>query len=55
MDTTINENSGSFDEIILPLYRAVKQFYSQSFTKAYWNQLDSKRIKDWTDLINIKK
>ncbi|MEE9362137.1 MAG: hypothetical protein V3U92_06015 [Cellulophaga sp.] len=51
---TTKEISGSFDEIILPLYRGLKTFWSQSFKKPHWDELDSKRIEELTDLIKIK-
>lgn len=45
---------GSFDEIVLPLYRGLKKFWSQSFKSPHWDELDSKRIEELTDLIKIK-
>ncbi len=49
------EISGTFEEIILPLYRALKKFWSQSFKPPHWDELDPKRIKELTKLIKEKK
>lgn len=49
------EISGAFEEIILPLYRALKKFWSKSFKPPHWNELDPKRIEELTKLIKEKK
>ncbi len=49
------EISGSFEEIILPLYRALKKFWSKSFKPPHWDELDPKRIEELTKLIKEKK
>jgi hypothetical protein len=46
---------GSFEEIILPLYRALKKFWSTSFKPPHWNELNPKRIEELTKLIKEKK
>lgn len=49
------EISGTFEEIILPLYRALKKFWSKSYSPPHWEALDSKRIEELTLLIKEKK
>lgn len=49
------EISGTFEEIILPLYRALKKFWSKSFKVPHWEELDPKRIEELTKLIKEKK
>lgn len=48
------EIAGSFDEIILPLYRALKKFWSQSYKEPHWDELDATRIHELTNLIKLK-
>ena len=49
------EISGTFEEIILPFYKALKKFWSKSFKPPHWNELDPKRIEGLTELIKEKK
>lgn len=49
------EISGTFEEIVLPFYRAIKKFYSKTFKPPHWDELDSKRIEELTKLIKEKK
>lgn len=51
---TTKEITGSFDEIILPLYHGLMKFCSKSFSKPHWDELDPKRIQKLTDLIKTK-
>ncbi len=46
---------GSFEEIILPFYRALKHFCSQPFKPSLWAEIDPERIKKLTELIRQKK
>lgn len=46
---------GSFESIILPLYRGLKKFWSQSCKKPHWDELNAKRIDELTNLIKKKK
>ena len=46
---------GTYKEIILPLYRALKKFWSKSFKPPHWDELDPKRIEELTKLIKEKK
>ncbi|GAA4273641.1 hypothetical protein U6A24_18270 [Aquimarina gracilis] len=47
----VKEFEGDYDQIILPLYRAVKKFNSYSYSKPHWEEMDSKRILKLTNLI----
>ena len=49
------ELSGSFEELILPFYRALKKFWSKSFKPPHWDEIDPKRIEELTELIKEKK
>lgn len=49
------EISGTFEEIVLPFYRAIKKFYAKTFRPPHWDELDSKRIEELTKLIKEKK
>lgn len=49
------EISGTFEEIVLPFYRGLKKFWSKSFKLPHWDELDSKRIEQLTELIKKKK
>ncbi len=46
---------GSFESIILPLYRGLKKFWSQSYNKPHWDELNSERIDELTKLIKEKR
>ncbi len=50
----VTEISGTFEEIIRPLYSALKKFWSKSFKPPHWVELDSKRIEELTKLIKEK-
>lgn len=47
--------TGDFQTIILPLYRALKQFWAKAYQHPHWEELDSERISLLTDLIKDKK
>lgn len=49
------EIRGSFEELILPLYRGVNKFASYSYLPPHWEELDLKRIDELTDLIRKMK
>ena len=49
------EITGSYDAIILPLYRGLKKFWSHSFKTPHWDELESKRIEELTNLIKEKR
>lgn len=49
------ELSGKFEEIILPFYRALKKFWSKSYKPPHWDELDSQRIEELTELIKKKE
>ena len=52
INTTI---TGTFEEIILPCYRALKAFWSKAYKPPHWEELDSKRIEELTKLVREKK
>lgn len=52
---TTKEIIGSFETIILPLYRGIKKFSSKSYRKPHWDELNSERIDELTNLIKEKK
>ncbi|AXT50306.1 hypothetical protein D1818_05480 [Aquimarina sp. BL5] len=47
----VKEFEGNYDQIILPLYRAIKKFNSYSYKKPHWDEMDSKRILKLTEQI----
>lgn len=49
------EITGTYDEIILPLFRGLKKFWSHSSKKPHWDKLDSKRIDELTKLTKEEK
>jgi hypothetical protein len=53
--TITREISGSFHEIILPLYRALKKFWSYSSSQSTLNKLESQRIEQLTKLMKKMK
>tara|TARA_B100000676_G_C17911077_1_gene750029 strand:+ start:262 stop:714 length:453 start_codon:yes stop_codon:yes gene_type:complete len=53
--TVTKEILGNFESIILPLYRGLKKFWSQSFKKPHWDELNSERIDELTKLIKEKR
>ena len=55
LSTATKEILGSFEAIILPLYRGLKKFWSQSFKKPHWDELNPKRIDELTNLIKETK
>lgn len=46
----IRECDGEFHHIILPLYRGVKEFASHNYKPPHWNEVNSKRIAELTEL-----
>lgn len=51
----VKEISGSFEEVILPLYRSLKKFYSKKYDVVHWGDVEIKRIEELTILIKEKK
>lgn len=49
------EITGTFVEIILPLYRSLRAFWSKSYKPPHWEELDPNRIKILTELIGVIK
>lgn len=49
------EITGSYEEIVLPLFRGLKKFRSHSYKEPHWDELDAKRIDELTELIKEKK
>ncbi len=43
--------NGGFNQIILPLYRCIKEFNSHSYKKPHWDEMKQERIKLLTGLI----
>lgn len=46
---------GDFETLILPLYRALKSFYSYTYQPPHWALLEVDRIIELTNLIKDKK
>lgn len=46
---------GEFEEIILPLYRELKRFWSNSYKHPHWDELETERIEELTNLIKEKR
>ena len=42
---------GNFESIVLPLFRALKRFWSYSYQSPHWEELDAERIEVLTDLM----
>lgn len=53
--TLTKEIEGSFENMILPLYRAVKAFDSQAYNDPHWERLDEDRVAELTKLMKQKK
>lgn len=53
--TVTKEIVGSFESIILPLYRGLKKFWLQSFKKPNWGELSSERMDELSKLIQEKR
>lgn len=51
----VKEIEGSFENLILPLYRAVKAFDSEGYNHLHWERLDEDRIIELTKLMKQKK
>ncbi len=49
------EITGSYQEIILPLFRGLKNFHSTFYESPHWDGLDSERTDELTELVNEKK
>lgn len=48
------EKKGEFETVIMPFYRGLKKFNSNSYKSPHWDELDSNRIKELTELVNEK-
>lgn len=46
---------GTFEEIILPLFEALKKFWSKSVNSPHWEEQDPKKIEKLTQLILEKR
>lgn len=46
---------GGFEEIILPLFRELKRFWSKSYKHPHWDELETARIEELTNLIKVKR
>lgn len=53
--TVVQVIHGTFETLILPLYRSLKKFHAEAHQPPHWEELDSERIKLLTDLIKDKK
>lgn len=51
----IQDIIGDFDSIILPLYRGLKKFTSQSFGHPHWEEIANDRIAELSTLIKEKR
>ncbi len=51
----IKEFNGSFEAIILPLYRAFKKFCSYGYSKPHWEVLDAQRVGELSALVKNSK
>lgn len=46
---------GTFDAVVLPFYRALKQFATRSFTDHDWPALDPEKLQRLTNLVHARK
>ena len=51
----IHKTSGSFGEIVLPIYRAVKSFYSYKSAPPHWPECDSAELENLTRAIKAHR
>lgn len=47
--------SGSYDSIILPMYRTLKKFNTIEFNELDWEKIDRIKLDELTELINKRK
>lgn len=50
----VKEITGSYEDIILPLYRGLKKFAAKSYKAPHWPEFDNKRIEKLKTLIKNK-
>jgi hypothetical protein len=51
----IFQHTGNFDAIVLPFYRALKQFASHPTSEKDWPSIDKENLKHLTDLVRARK
>ena len=51
----IYEFNGSFDTVILPMYRTLKKFSTLKFEQSDWTEIEREKLNKLTELVTDKK
>jgi hypothetical protein len=54
-DVKVLQYTGDFNSLILPFYRALKQFISLPISEQDWPTIDEEKLRQLTELVRVQK